>query len=154
MLRILTFCGKPAGFLGSSECYIVVTVPFERQMMQLWCLVVIWRPAFSWTLSVRPLASEDQIVRLKQQLKQQRHRLHELQLTFGGRFAGRDKHSEKPVAKNLWQVHALASEGRFSEAKAGDKRWRVSFYVFFGCKRTELDGLYFCWQDLSCNDLK
>lgn len=31
MLRILTFCGKPAGFLGSSECYIVVTVPLERQ---------------------------------------------------------------------------------------------------------------------------
>lgn len=124
-------------------------------MMQLWCLVVIWRLAFSWTLSVRPLASEDQqIVRLKQQLKQQRHRLHELQLTFGGRFAGRDKHSEKPVAKNLWQVHALASEGRFSEAKAGDKRWRVLFYVFFGCKWTEVDGLYFCWQDLSCNDLK
>ena len=97
--------------------------------MQLWCLslVVIWRPVFSWTLSVRPLAGEDQqIVRLKQQLKQQRHRLHELQLTFGGRFSGRDKHSEKPVAvkPNLLEVHALASEGRFSEAKAGD-RWRV-----------------------------
>ena len=71
-----------------------------------------------------------QPARLRQQVKQQKHRLHELQQSLGRRasrassasraLGGASKKSPEPL-NPMAPVHALSSEGRFSEAKAGMK---------------------------------
>eukprot|EP00435_Cladocopium_sp_Y103_P040695 s1480_g11.t1 len=79
----------------------------------------------SCSLSIRPLASNEdqQIIRLRQQVKQQKHRLHELQQSLGrraaraSRGAGASKKAPQSPSNPMAPVHALSSEGRFSEAK-------------------------------------
>ena len=56
--------------------------------------------------------------RLRQQVKQEKHRLHELQQSFKHRKRSDAASGTKlPKQSHLGEVLALASEGRFSEAK-------------------------------------